>query len=152
MLIDGACHCGAITFTAEVDPARVMVCHCSDCQVLSGSPFRHVVPADTQHFVLTGNPTVYVKVADSGNRRVQAFCPACGTPIYSSATESPTWVSIRLGCVSQRAALKPSAQIWCHSALPWLSELSSVPGSPEQQAISAALPAPEPLASARKAA
>ena len=140
MLIDGACHCGAITFTAEVEPARVMLCHCSDCQVLSGSPYRHVVPAATDTFTLKGVPKVYVKVADSGNRRVQAFCSECGTPIYSSATESPAWVSIRLGCVRQRADLKPSAQIWYHSAMPWLGELSSVRSSLEQQAILAALP------------
>jgi hypothetical protein len=32
MQIDGACHCGRITFTAEVDPTGVTICHCSDCQ------------------------------------------------------------------------------------------------------------------------
>jgi hypothetical protein len=90
--------------------------------------------------VLQGEPTRYVKVAESGNRRVQAFCPRCGTPIYSSATEHPEWVSIRLGCVKQRAELKPRAQIWYRSAMPWLDELSAVPSSPEQQAILAALP------------
>lgn len=140
MRIDGTCHCGAINFTAEVDPTKVMLCHCSDCQVLSGSPYRHVVPAAVESFVLKGQTKCYVKVADSGNRRVQAFCPECGTPIYSSATESPAWVSIRLGCVRQRAELKPHAQIWHHSAMPWLSELSQVPSSPEQQAILASLP------------
>jgi hypothetical protein len=98
------------------------------------------VPAEAEAFILNGEPKRYVKVADSGNLRVQAFCPECGTPIYSSATENPEWVSIRLGCVRQRAELKPSAQIWYHSALPWLGELSSVKSSPEQQAILAALP------------
>jgi hypothetical protein len=142
MHIDGACHCGAISFTAEIDPTRVMLCHCADCQVLSGSPYRHVVPAETETFKLVGEVKRYVKVADSGNLRVQAFCPECGTPIYSSATESPAWVSIRLGGVRQRAQLKPSSQIWYHSAMPWLPELSSVPSSPEQQAILAALPQP----------
>lgn len=140
MHIDGACHCGAIRFSAEVDPAKVMLCRCTDCQVLSGSPYRHVVPAAIESFVLEGEPTRYFKVADSGNRRVQAFCPQCGTPIYSSATEHPEWVSIRLGCVNQRAELRPRAQIWHRSALPWLDEVSAVPSSSEQQAIFAALP------------
>ena len=45
MKIDGACHCGAVRFTAEIEPERVMVCHCTDCQVLSGAPFRAVVAA-----------------------------------------------------------------------------------------------------------
>ena len=133
MHIDGACHCGAISFTAEVDPARVMVCHCSDCQVLSGAPLRAVVAAPIGSFALRGEPKSYIKVAQSGNRRAQVFCPECGTPLYATAPENPTSVVIRLGCVTQRAQLKPAVQIWAHSALPWLPQLNEVPASPEQQ-------------------
>ena len=132
MHINGACHCGSISFTAEIDPSRVTVCHCTDCQVLSGSPFRAVVAAPIESFVLRGQPRSYIKVAQSGNRRVQAFCAECGTPLYGTAAENVTSVIIRLGCVEQRAQLQPAVQIWQHSAMPWLSELSSVPGSPQQ--------------------
>jgi hypothetical protein len=141
MHIDGACHCGAISFTAEVDPTRVMVCHCTDCQVMSGSAFRAVIAVPVDNFELHGEPKRYVKVAESGNRRAQAFCPKCGTPLFATATENATWVSVRLGCVRQRAQLRPAAQIWQHSAMPWLSELASVPGSSEQQAFLPASPA-----------
>ena len=132
MLINGACHCGKISFTAEIDPTRVTVCHCTDCQVLSGAPFRAVVPAQLDTFKLKGEPKSYVKVAQSGNRRAQVFCPECATPLYATAAENPTSVVIRLGCVEQRAQLKPSAQVWRHSALPWLAELDDVPASPQQ--------------------
>ena len=33
---------------------------------------------------LSGNPTVYIKTSDSGNKREQTFCPDCGSPIYSA--------------------------------------------------------------------
>jgi hypothetical protein len=69
------------------------------------------------------------------------FCPECGTPLFATAPENATSVVIRLGCVEQRAQLVPSAQIWQHSALPWLSELHRIEGSPEQQAFMAARPA-----------
>jgi hypothetical protein len=140
MQIDGACHCGRISFTAEIDPARVMVCHCTDCQVLSGAPFRAVVAAPIEHFRLRGEPKGYVKVAESGNRRVQMFCPDCATPLYATAPENATAVIIRLGCVTQRAALTPAVQIWQRSALPWVDRLRDIPGSPEQQAFLPALP------------
>ena len=42
MQVDGGCHCGAIAYRAEIDPARVAVCHCTDCQALSGSAYRVV--------------------------------------------------------------------------------------------------------------
>ena len=37
MKIEGGCHCGYIAYEAEVDPERVLICHCTDCQTLSGS-------------------------------------------------------------------------------------------------------------------
>jgi hypothetical protein len=138
MQIDGACHCGLISFNAEIDPSRVMVCHCTDCQVLSGAPFRAIVAAPIEAFSLRGEPKSYIKVAQSGNRRAQMFCPECATPLFATAPENPTTVIIRLGCVEQRAQLAPAAQIWQHSAMPWLATLGSVPGSPEQQAYLAA--------------
>ena len=48
MKIDGACHCGRISYEAEIDPADVTICHCTDCQTLSGSAFRTVVPARSE--------------------------------------------------------------------------------------------------------
>ncbi len=42
MQIDGRCHCGFITYEAEIDPEKVIICHCTDCQTLSGSAFRTV--------------------------------------------------------------------------------------------------------------
>lgn len=139
MQINGGCHCGAVTFTAQIDPSRVMVCHCTDCQVLSGAPFRAVVAAAFESLAVRGATKSYIKVAQSGNRRAQVFCPECATPLWATAPENPTSVIIRLGCVAQRAQLAPAAQIWQRSAMPWLAGLSALPGSPQQQAF---LPAP----------
>ncbi len=146
MKVNGACHCGAVSFTAEVDSSRVMVCHCTDCQVLSGAPLRAVVAALFDTFVVRGQTKSYVKVAQSGNRRAQVFCPECGTPLWATAPENPTAVIIRLGRVEQRAQFKPAVQIWQHSALPWVTQLASVPGSPEQQAFLPATTAPRSAA------
>lgn len=109
MQIDGVCHCGAVSFTAEVDPNRVMVCHCTDCQALSDAPYQAAVAAAYETLVVTGQTRSYVKVAQSGNRRAQVFCPECGTPLWATAPENPAAVVIRLGCVRQRAQFKPSA-------------------------------------------
>jgi hypothetical protein len=140
MQIDGACHCGAVTFTAEIDPGRVMVCHCADCQVLSGAPLRAVVAARIETLAVRGTTKSYVKVAQSGNRRAQVFCPECATPLWATAPENATSVVIRLGCVRQKAQLRPAVQIWQHSALPWVTELASIPGTPQQQGFLPAVP------------
>jgi hypothetical protein len=40
MEVDGQCHCGRVTYRAAIDPAKVSICHCTDCQNLTGSPWR----------------------------------------------------------------------------------------------------------------
>ena len=62
--VDGSCHCGAIAFEAEIDPDQVRVCHCTDCQQLSGTSFRVVAPCPEEQFrMLRGTPRIYVKTA-----------------------------------------------------------------------------------------
>jgi hypothetical protein len=128
MKIDGRCHCGAITYEAEIDPAKVLVCHCTDCQSLSGSAFRVAVLAEGDSFKLrSGQPKVYVKTtAESGTLRDQAFCPDCGSPIYASAAGGKPPLSIRVGTIRQREQLIPRKQVWFRSAQHWLSDLGAV--------------------------
>lgn len=127
MNVTGHCHCGRIAFAAEVDPTRVRVCHCTDCQRQTGSAFRTNVPVVPGTFALTsGQPKIYVKTAESGNRREHAFCAECGTPIYSASPGDPSSYSLRLGTLDRRAELRPARQIWCRSALPWAMDLHGV--------------------------
>lgn len=128
MKIDGACHCGYITYAAEVDESRAGLCHCTDCQTLSGSAFRMSVPATKENFTLSGGqPKIYIKTAESGNKRAQAFCPECGTSIYSSAVTDPQVFNIRLGTARQRTELTPKSQGWCRSAHKWVMDLKAIP-------------------------
>ncbi len=127
MHIHGKCHCGAITYEAEVDPAMVSVCHCTDCQVFSGAPFRAVVPATKENFkLLSGTPKIYIKTADSGNKRAQGFCPECGTPIYATSPTDPQIYGLRVGAIRERASLTPKKRIWCNSALPWSLDMNAI--------------------------
>ncbi|RWK65643.1 GFA family protein [Mesorhizobium sp.] len=75
MKVDGSCHCGTIRFEADIDPERVRICHCTDCQSLSRSAFRIVAPTSEANFsLLAGIPKQYIKrSAQSGTRRVQAL-------------------------------------------------------------------------------
>jgi hypothetical protein len=129
MKIEGGCHCGYITYEADADPERTSICHCTDCQALSGTAFRVSIPAPDHDFrILSGEPTVYVKTGESGNKRVQTFCPRCGSPIYATAPgDGLKTYNIRVGTVRQRNQLVPKHQIWCRSEQPWLGSISAFP-------------------------
>ncbi len=127
MKVDGACHCGAIAYEAEVDPATARICHCTDCQTMSGSLFRANIQAAADGFRLVrGTPKIYIKTADSGTKRAQAFCENCGTGLYATSPTNPTSYGLRVGTIAQRASLRPTQQIWCQSELPWTAAVSGL--------------------------
>jgi hypothetical protein len=129
MKIDGSCHCRKIFYEAEVDPDQVEICHCTDCQTLSGSAFRVVVPVPESQFrLLSGNPKTYTKIAESGAKRWQVFCPDCGTQIYATAAVGePRVFGVRVGTARQRDQLAPKRQYWRRSALHWVDDIGSLP-------------------------
>ena len=134
MKVDGSCFCGAIRVEAEVDPERVTICHCTDCQTATGTAFRVSIPAPGATFKMTGQPTIHVKTAESGNKRAQAFCGKCGSPIYSTTPGDGPQASymLRVGILRQRDQLIPRRQIWFRSARSWITDLAAVPKDEKQ--------------------
>ena len=136
MKIDGSCHCGSLIYEAEVSPEHVYICHCTDCQLLGGSAFRIRVLSQESAFRFTrGNPSIYEKLTERGDKRAQAFCGTCGTSIcgFGSSEESP--LSINAASCSQRNELVPKLQVWCRSALSWVDDIGSIPKHHEQPAV-----------------
>ena len=119
MKIDGSCHCGKITLTAEVDTATAMTCHCVDCQILAGGPCRTGIPSAAENVTVEGEPNEYIKMAESGRKRVQGFCGVCGTSLYA-ADENKTRFIIRMGFLNQREQLTPTKHIYQDSSASWL--------------------------------
>lgn len=121
MRIDGQCHCGAIAYAAEVDPGAVYLCHCSDCQAISGGTARWAVPVARAAFrLLRGETAVYVKRSARGTENHQHFCGCCAAPIYAVSPGAGEGVlRLRLGTCRQRGALPPRVEYWTGSAQPW---------------------------------
>ncbi|MEP1206816.1 MAG: GFA family protein [Rhizobiaceae bacterium] len=140
MRAEGKCLCGHVEFSAEIDPDKVIICHCSDCQRHAATAFGVVVGVVDEQFELTtGSMKTYVKTADSGTKRALTFCPECGTRIYSKTVgEGTSFMGLRVGTLERRAELTPKMQVFCRSAVPWLDQLPDFPtheGSPGEAEV-----------------
>jgi hypothetical protein len=129
MKVDGSCLCGHITYEAEIDPDRVAICHCTDCQTHSATAYGVVVAVVEERFrLLTGTLKFFNKTADSGTIRALAFCPECGTRIYARTVgEGSAFFGLRTGAIRQRDRLTPKVQVFCRSAQGWVADLSAIP-------------------------
>jgi hypothetical protein len=101
---------------------------------MSGAPYRAIVVAKEEDFhILTGEPKLYVKTAESGNKRAQGFCGDCGTALFATSVgEGPKIYGLRLGAINQRDQIRPTGQIWTASAQPWVYHLADIPGVEKQ--------------------
>lgn len=123
MKVSGACHCQKIKYTAEIDPTKVRICHCNDCQIISGTAFRLSLPVENENFkLLAGELKTYVKIAESGNRRAQCFCENCGSHIYATTVDDPQILNLRVGTLNERKELAPHSEKFTSEAMPWLDK------------------------------
>jgi hypothetical protein len=108
-----------------------MICHCQDCQRLTGTAFRVTVPAKPDQFrLIRGEPKIYLKVADSGSHREHAFCGHCGAPVFRKPTDNNPNYSLRLGGLDQGEELgSPKRQIWTKRRFGWLLGLADIPAA-----------------------
>ena len=91
----GGCACGAIRYKTSSEPIFQNHCQCSDCQKRSGTGHGSYLTFPRQADVeITGSVSQWHLAADSGNDKIQAFCPTCGTPLFQTYTAMPELITI----------------------------------------------------------
>ena len=100
-------------------PLFVMACHCTDCQEQTASAFSLGMPVEAKAFALSGEPVVIAKTSDSGNESRAYRCPVCAVWTHTTTDGSPDLVVVRPSTLDDTDWVKPVAQIFVRSALPW---------------------------------
>jgi hypothetical protein len=128
----GSCLCGEVSYAIEGEPMFMGVCHCKDCQKATGSAFEAVVAIPEGSLSLKGSPKGFSTKGASGLSVTRSFCPNCGSTLMSRAEAMPGVVMLTTGPMEDSSAFKPSMEIFCKSAQPWV-ELGG--GQPRFQAM-----------------
>ena len=115
----GRCLCGGVHFKAEGEPAAPRVCWCRDCQYLGAGTGMGGAGFPAAGFSFAGDVTWFESKADSGNLMQRAFCPCCGTPLFSRTPARLHVVFIRIGAFDNPSAVAPQMTIWVDSAPAW---------------------------------
>lgn len=124
MTIRGGCLCGQVRYTAA-DATMTVLCHCTHCQKQAGSAFSIVVVTPKAGFSVEGPIKTYVDKGDSGADVLRRFCEVCGSPIVTEADND--LAIIKAGTLDDTSSLKPTVQLYCDSAQPWV-ELGGMKG------------------------
>jgi hypothetical protein len=94
--LTGSCHCGAIAYTAEVDPTTAITCNCSICSRL-GAVWAFT-PATK--FKLTKGEGKLGDYQFNKHRLHHRYCPSCGIESFAQGKgkDGSEQVGINLRC------------------------------------------------------
>jgi hypothetical protein len=121
MKIEGGCLCGKVRYSADTEPAFVGVCHCKNCQKGTGAAFAVVVGVAKPALDVQGTLQTFTGRGDSGKPTYRRFCPECGSTLIDEAEALPNVTMILAGTLDDASWLKPTMEIFCDSAQPWVS-------------------------------
>jgi hypothetical protein len=119
--MNGGCLCGDVRYSATGEPQVTSTCHCTDCQKQSGSAFVEVVAVPNEMFTLHGTTHSFTYAGDSGRKKTGSFCPRCGSMLTIEAEGFPGMTLIMGGTLDDTRWLKPTMQLFCDSAQPWVA-------------------------------
>ena len=129
--LEGACRCGALTYSVATAPHFALACHCTDCQQLSASAFSLGLVVEDAAFFLIGSAHVWAKTGESGGESRRYTCGLCATWLFTRSDASPGLTIVRPTTLNDHRWITPVAQIYTRSALPWA--LLAVPFSFETE-------------------
>ena len=116
----GGCACGAIRYATKHAPVFQNHCQCRDCQRRSGTGHGSYLtfPARAE-MAITGEATHWEVAGDSGNVKVHAFCPVCGTPVYLRFAAMPELIAVHAGSLDEPGRFAPQVLTYSVRGLAW---------------------------------
>ena len=116
----GGCACGAIRYEISAEPLVMNDCQCRDCQHKSGTGHgSYLTFADRKTVKLEGKAKHWDIVGDTGNVKVRAFCPECGSPVYMTFKAMPDLFTVHAASLDDPSRYKPQMATYASRALAW---------------------------------
>ena len=114
----GSCLCGQVRFAIHGELAGIQACHCSQCRKAQGGPLATNIPVRQEQIRwLSGHDQL--RHFESSPGKLRAFCPQCGSPVYSQRSSLAGVLRIRAGLLDEPAGTSLSSHQYVASRASW---------------------------------
>lgn len=125
-MLTGQCLCGAVKFEYDGPVGPVSLCHCSQCRRAQGSAFSASAPLQAVRFRFTAGED-QVREFESRPGKYRAFCPTCGSPLYSRVDAIPGILRLRVGVIDGALGKAAESHIYVGSKSDWFEITDDLP-------------------------
>jgi hypothetical protein len=114
MKLTGGCYCGKVRYEAEGEPVLRGLCHCRECQYISGGAANVALGMPVSGFHYTkGQPRVFERT-DLEQPVKRQFCSDCGTSLASLPPALADIIVLKVGTLDDPASYgTPDIAMYC---------------------------------------
>ncbi|HAU67403.1 MAG TPA: aldehyde-activating protein [Gammaproteobacteria bacterium] len=120
-VLKGSCLCSEVTFSVEERFKAFYLCHCAQCQKLTGSGFAsNILTTPDNINWLTGAEHI-TNYEHPSRAFSKAFCKLCGSGV-PFINKSKTTLFIPAGSLTEKPSIVPTAKIFKAESPEWLKQ------------------------------
>lgn len=124
--ISGSCLCGVVTFEIKNEFAHFQLCHCTQCQKMSGSAHASNLFTKPDYITwLSGEDGVH-RYDVKGRKFSNAFCRECGSRV-PFVSLSGRMLAVPAGSLDGEPNKSPQANIFWPERAAWYDEALQTP-------------------------
>ncbi len=117
-MYSGQCLCGDVQVVISGEISEIIHCHCSLCRKNSGTAYATNGFVAASDFGITKGVSSLTSFSFKPGRQ-RHFCQRCGSPVYSSNSDDPSRVRIRLGIIESDISERPISHNFVSSKASW---------------------------------
>jgi hypothetical protein len=131
-MITGGCLCGRVRYHTDAQPLGGVLCHCRDCQRVTGSAFGAAMMFPKSAVTVTGETRAFASRGESGKHAVRNFCANCGSIVFGTPEIIPDMINIYAGTLDDPSLFQPGFAIFKRTRRGWDSvDMPGFDGAPE---------------------
>lgn len=128
MKLSGGCFCGAVRYRLLREPMFVQCCHCTNCQIQTGSAFVINAPIETANIKVIRGTLERTPMSPKNSRPHDIYrCRKCKVALWSDYGRRPALRFLRVSTIDRPHGIKPKAHIFTRSQVSWVGIPKGVP-------------------------
>lgn len=116
--LTGGCLCGAVRYAVAKDFKGFVLCHCKQCQKLTGSAFASNISSEPGNIEWLAGADSVSAYEHPTREFSKAFCRQCGSAL-PFVNKSKTSLIIPAGSLDEPPGIEPRANIFCAEEASW---------------------------------
>ena len=125
--ITGSCFCGAVKYEADAEILGAGLCHCRQCQHITGGTSWPFIVVPSESLKVSGNLQEFTRIGSSGKQVHAGFCPSCSTTLFGRPEVWPHIRTISASTLDHNEKFEPKMHAWTEDAPEWETFVSNIP-------------------------